>query len=73
MSRQPKAEESQGTEPAEEQELYNHHADGSRNVESGLELLDKGPFFHGYIRAVELLQCVDTCTRDVRVQCVGLF
>lgn len=45
----------------------------SRNVENGLELLDQGPFLHGDFGSVEFLECVDTCTRDVRVQCVLLF
>lgn len=45
----------------------------SRNVEHGLELLDKCPFLHRDFGPVELLECVDTCTRDVRVQNVLLF
>ena len=45
----------------------------SRDVENGLESLDKSPFFHGDISTVELLQCVDTGTRDVRDQLILLL
>lgn len=45
----------------------------SRNVEDGLQLLDQSPLFHRHLRSVELLQCVDTGTRDVRVQLVLFF
>lgn len=48
-------------------------AASSRNVENGLELLHQGPFFHRDVGPVELLQGVDTGTRDARVQVVLLF
>jgi hypothetical protein len=50
-----------------------HWTDRSRNVEHGLELLDKSPFLHRYVRTVELLEGVDTGTGDVRVEGVLLF
>jgi len=39
----------------------------SRNVENGLELLDYSPLLVRHLSAVELLEGVDTGTRDVRV------
>lgn len=45
----------------------------SRNIEHGLELLDQSPFFHGDFGPVELLEGVDTRTRDVRDKLVLLF
>lgn len=48
-------------------------ASRSRNVEDGLELLDQSPLLHSDLSPVELLQGVDTGTRDVRVQLVSLL
>ena len=43
------------------------------NLEDRLELLDQSPLVHGDVRAVEFLQRVDACTRNVRVQHVLLL
>lgn len=53
--------------PGEAQRLH------SRNVEDGLELLDQSPLLHGNLGSVELLEGVDTGTRDVRDQLVLLL
>lgn len=45
----------------------------SWDVKDRLKLLDETPLLHGDVGAVELLEGVDTGTRDVRVQGVLVF
>lgn len=50
-----------------------HEFQSSRDVENGLELLHQGPLFHRDFGPVELLEGIDTGTRDAREQLVLLL